>query len=314
MTAAIAERGIGDNRAPLGLDGLPAQLKSAHEDLGKRTDELLAMIANSSPAIVDDAMEGRATDFAAQIAAHVKLTEDAFEAEKRPFLTAGRIVDAFFKNLKDPLVEGRKAVLAKLAAYKEKKLDAERKARAEAERIAREAADEARRIEAERLAIEAAEQFKRREAERLSREAAEKAASEAKTETERAAREAAEQVRRREAELAEKAAAEQAAKQAAADQAKAAELELAAVKAAEAAAAPAVALTQSRGAYGGMSGLRTTVEHEIVDLEAVPRSYLMVNDAAIKAAIKASPKDKDGLPVIRIPGTRIFLKRSATGR
>ncbi len=79
---------------------------------------------------------------------------------------------------------------------------AEKAAREEAERLAREAAEKAAREEAERLAREAAEKAAREEAERLAREAAEKAARE---EAERLAQEEAERLAREAAELAKQA-------------------------------------------------------------------------------------------------------------
>ena len=39
-------------------------------------------------------------------------------------------------------------------------------------------------------------------------------------------------------------------------------------------------------------------KHEVIDAAAVPREYLMVDDAAIKAAVKAG--------IRAIPGVRVF--------
>jgi hypothetical protein len=52
------------------------------------------------------------------------------------------------------------------------------------------------------------------------------------------------------------------------------------------------------GDYGSVASLRSRWIHEVTDLASVPREYLMVNDAAIKAAIKGG--------VRTIPGVRVF--------
>lgn len=54
------------------------------------------------------------------------------------------------------------------------------------------------------------------------------------------------------------------------------------------------------------SGLTKTWTYEITNTSLVPREYLMVNEAAIKAAIKGGTRD--------IPGVRIFQKDNLTLR
>ena len=64
---------------------------------------------------------------------------------------------------------------------------------------------------------------------------------------------------------------------------------------------------------GDLGGKSTYVEnwvHELVDLTEVPLRFLKVDDDAVKAAIKAAPKLKDGNPPVTIPGLRIFDKGS----
>lgn len=63
---------------------------------------------------------------------------------------------------------------------------------------------------------------------------------------------------------------------------------------------------------GGSAGLRGTWKHRIIAEAKVPKKFLMVNDAAIKAEIKA--KTRDGECSAAIPGIEIYLERSITVR
>ena len=78
----------------------------------------------------------------------------------------------------------------------------------------------------------------------------------------------------------------------------------------EASAKPAE-LSRTRGDYGSVSSLRTTWEYEVVDFERVPRQYLMLNEAAIKAHVKARLKNK---PPADVPGLRFFESTNAVVR
>jgi hypothetical protein len=75
--------------------------------------------------------------------------------------------------------------------------------------------------------------------------------------------------------------------------------------------AKAAELSRTRGDYGSVASLRTTWEYEVTDTAAVPRAFLMVNDAAIKAHIKARHIHA---PPGGIPGLRFFEKTSAAVR
>jgi len=79
-----------------------------------------------------------------------------------------------------------------------------------------------------------------------------------------------------------------------------------AAEAQEAAQAKPAELARTRGDYGGLATLRTTWDFEIVNAAAVPREYLIVNDAAIRAAVKSGARE--------IAGVRIFEKQSALVR
>jgi hypothetical protein len=76
----------------------------------------------------------------------------------------------------------------------------------------------------------------------------------------------------------------------------------AAAEAIEQAEARPADLSRVRGVYGSVASLRETWGYTVTDLDAVPRAYLMVNDAAVKAAMKQ--KDSRGRPMVAIPGVQ----------
>jgi hypothetical protein len=49
-------------------------------------------------------------------------------------------------------------------------------------------------------------------------------------------------------------------------------------------------LTQTRGSYGSSASLRQTLAFRVTDLSKVPRAYLLLNDAAVKAHMKTAQK------------------------
>jgi hypothetical protein len=63
----------------------------------------------------------------------------------------------------------------------------------------------------------------------------------------------------------------------------------------------AAGLTRARGTFGATMSMRTTWGYE-ADVNEVPRHYLMVDDDAIKAAMKA--RDAAGRPTAVIPGVK----------
>lgn len=70
-------------------------------------------------------------------------------------------------------------------------------------------------------------------------------------------------------------------------------------------------LTQARGSFGTMSSMKLEWAFEIEDLTKVPPQFLMLNEAAVKAHMKARQKDKPPLPC---PGIRFFEKPSTQFR
>lgn len=65
-------------------------------------------------------------------------------------------------------------------------------------------------------------------------------------------------------------------------------------------------MARTRGDFGAVATLRSVWTFKITELAEVPRAYLMVNEAAIKAAVKAGARD--------IPGVSIYQEQSAMVR
>ena len=85
-------------------------------------------------------------------------------------------------------------------------------------------------------------------------------------------------------------------------------------KALEVAEAKPADLTRIYTHGAGTASLRKTYTYEVDDTTKVPLAYLMIDDAAVKAAIKKAPKDPSGRPMINIPGIRIVENVKATIR
>lgn len=144
---------LGHNRPPPDLltgEELHAKLAEEHAALMARRDELLAA-GGRIPAITDEDVARKVSDFVKQITAAAKAADGARVAEKEPFLEGGRAVDGFFKAISDPLTTLKKNVERRLTDYLREKEAAERARRLQEEREARERAEAARR-EAEALA------------------------------------------------------------------------------------------------------------------------------------------------------------------
>jgi hypothetical protein len=77
----------------------------------------------------------------------------------------------------------------------------------------------------------------------------------------------------------------------------------AARNAAEIAAGKPAQLAKTIGHYGAVASVRTRWEYEIEDYAAVPIEFTMLNDSAVKAAMKQRDK-VTGKPVRKIPGLK----------
>ncbi len=69
---------------------------------------------------------------------------------------------------------------------------------------------------------------------------------------------------------------------------------------------PPPVTTPVTGALGGKSTYVENWKHKLVDITEVPLRFLMVDEDAVKAAIKAAPKTNDGKPPLSIPGREIY--------
>ena len=324
-TKTEAPATTGHNQPPdTDVDPLLERLHENHADLLTRKDKLLAAIERMPETIEDEDEEtaGKMADFADQLTAFVKRADAVHDDEKAPFLSAGRTVDSFWHTLKDDIVKGKDKLTTVRKAYGDRKAAAEKRAREEAERIAREEAAEAQRKadEAARIAREeeAAAQARADEAARQEREAREQREREA-TEAAQAIEDeedmereiAHEEERKRLA--AEEDARAAAAKKIAEDEAvivkresdaraqaaqdEADRARVAAEKAGKAADAKPAELGRTRGEYGGMTSLKQfwnkrNVDRATIDLEAL-RDHLPMDaiERAINSWINANKED-----------------------
>lgn len=176
---------VGSNQPADPAEAIRADLAEKYVALTARRDELLNAIGRVPASIDDDEMAGKVGDFAVkQLAAWIKNADAARVAEKEPFLSGGRTVDGWFHALATPLDAGKKLIDGRRKAYLDRKAVAEKAARAEAERLAREAAAAAQadardRAAAMRDEVDLARAVQAEEAAALARAAADKAAREA---------------------------------------------------------------------------------------------------------------------------------------
>lgn len=193
---------------------LAERLEIDHASLDAQVDEALALCPDTLKPVADDEEAGAYAETAKAIKGIAALVEDARKKEKAAILDAGRTVDGFFAKRTDKLKAKIDSLVAAINAYQRAKLEAERKAAAEAAERARKEA------EAFDEPLPAASPVQVKEAARVT----------------------------------------------------------------------------------SISGAKATASrkwvHEVTDPLAVPRQYLMVNEAAIKAAIAGGTRE--------IPGVRIF--------
>jgi fused signal recognition particle receptor len=302
--------------ATTALDG--AEVDRAVEEVASPISTVVAIAQRLD--VTDAGSAQQATELLTRIAGQAKAAETARVELVRPLNDHVRTINARFREAAEPLAQAREIVSKKLLAYQaeQERLRAAEQARIDAERrAAEETAAEARRQEeaAARAASEAA-----------AREAARKQAEAERTERERLAAIAREQDERKRrvammsddelarcraeggpdaqlayAELAVRKRAREAQEAAAAarqreEEARAAEQVVRGTPlpvAAPTQAAPVAKLAAPSGA----AQVRKVWKHEVLDVDAVPREYLVVDERAIRQAIR------DG--VRAIPGVRI---------
>lgn len=148
----------GHNAPPADANPLLTRLNNDFADLLKRRDDLLGGAARAPTVIEDEDTAGKMADFVQkQIDPFLKKAKAVHEAEKEPFLSAGRTVDGFWHTLIDNLEKAKIGLNKVRKAYADKKADEERRRReeearaaaAEAARLRREAEEAAARLAAE---------------------------------------------------------------------------------------------------------------------------------------------------------------------
>lgn len=208
-----------------------------------RADELLAantrFVAATTAGIANDEVAGRATDFARQIKAAIKDTDEARVNIKAPVLAAQRAIDGAAKVITDPLLAATGLVEQRVTTFMR-----------------------AKDLEARRIAAEAAARAEEA-AWHLQQQA------EASNDNE------------------------------VFDQAEAAMVEQQIAQAIV--SAPTADLTRVRTALGGTAGLRDNWVYSVQAIEKVPAHFLMINDAAVKAAIKGGSRSIPGLAIRNQP-------------
>lgn len=285
--------GIGDNRPPSPVELLVAELTETHVPLAARADALLGMRERLPSECADEDTAQKLADAIKQCTVFTKNSEAARLSANEPHRALIAATDGFFKGMSDKVDALKTRMSGLLTGYQRRKADQERRQReaaaAEAKRVADAEAAAAR--EAARLAAE--ERRAAAEAERLAREANTRAEREKADEARRVAEAAAEEARK----------AKDTAAMARQD-ANVAQSE-ATVKAAE--------LTRARTDLGSVASLRTTWTFELENLADVPRTYLSLNEGAVRAAIK-SATTRDGKCSLKIPGVRIYEKQESIVR
>lgn len=232
--------------------------------------EASELVAKAKATVVcDEASAEAAITVIDSLTTRAREIEKLYRTLKDPIVKAGKECDAAFRPMLDAIEEANRSMKRSLAAWREQvRQEQERKEREERQRIEREqrAAEEAR-IKAEREAMEAA---------RIAKEAEESGNLEDQIAAEELRMESEDRVRET-----------------------AAAAEVAQAVAPIVAPPPASVASQTmRSASGASVTLRKRWVFEIVDADAVPKDYLMIDEVAIRRAITSGCR--------AIPGLKIF--------
>lgn len=230
----------------------------------EHSNEAARMLASAQSFVIDCAeMAEAAAEDLGIVKAKLKVLEEKRTELKKPVLEAGKRIDAMFKELSEGYLKAEAVLKNALVGWQE---------------------SERKRLEAER---------------RIQEEAARKLREQQEAEARRQAEEA-----RKAEEAARTAAAAGDAAAAAEAQAKAAEAAQAAAVAQETAQAiehmaPAVVAAPAK--LAGVS-MREDWDFEIVDVNQIPREFLVVDEAKLRKVVKALKGDA------KIAGVRVFSK------
>lgn len=158
---------MGANFPPLSPpDEVAAHIEAEHEELFSEAAKLEAERFKLPEALETDEHCNAVTAFVVKAKGVARKLDKVREAEKKPYLDAGRIVDATFGEVAKAVLAMSSRLEGSVAAYTRAKAERERAERLEKERVEREAAEAKRREE----------QAQREAAERAQREADEAAA------------------------------------------------------------------------------------------------------------------------------------------
>lgn len=121
---------------------LAERLALDHETLTERVADILTLARETIPAeITSDEENSRIGDVVKGIRGLIKEIGDAKDTEKRPHLDANKTIEEFFKSLTERLTKGRDVIEARGKKYLDKKAVEERQRREEAAKAAREEAE-----------------------------------------------------------------------------------------------------------------------------------------------------------------------------
>lgn len=289
---------IGGNKPPPNADPMREKLERENKEFLDTAADL-ELKSFKLPELVNTDEDAQAVaDFVALAKRFAKTVEDRRVAEKDPYLTASRSVDAFFGEIRNP-VEAKITMLSgRVGAYQRAKAERERADRLERERLARE--EQAR---AEQARIDAEEASKRAAAE------AEAAAASMRSASADAEERAAAETRMREAEQTRLEQGRVAEEQAAA----AAEAERIAEQSRRAAAGKVGQLAKVTTSGGASVGATTFWNHEVTNEADLVASLGVLGpyftDDAIRAAVAAAKREAIRLGTVAelgIPGVRFF--------
>ena len=138
---------IGDNMPPANTpEGLQENIRIIHADTLGHAQNLVDAAQRIPQEITDAETAGKCADYIKKVSSCQKKVEALRVGEKEPYLTLGRVVDGFFKNISDPLEAARRTAMKPLDAFNKRAADEERRRRDEETRQAREKAQEEARI------------------------------------------------------------------------------------------------------------------------------------------------------------------------
>jgi len=116
---------------------LAERLEIDHAALASQAAEAGDLVPDTLAAITSDDDAGAYAETAKALKGVASIVEAARKKEKDQILKDGRAIDAFFAGLSDPLKAKADKVVGAINTYQRAKLEAERKAQAEAEEAAR---------------------------------------------------------------------------------------------------------------------------------------------------------------------------------